>query len=430
MTITKNNFILIVLVVIPISMSFFSKLEVSNLFPFYKKIEELTLLLLIPIAVNGYFRIIKSKAWVYIYFFFFGYLVLGLISSFINKVGALQVIHQLIISIKYPYIIAVLFGLNNPIGFFYNYLKWAKVILVVSLVLIVWQFFGGNSYNDIFSSGLHGNTVILGDGIKGQRGAGVFTHPGQMAIFSGSLTIYFLSAYINRRNVKFSNATLWCLTSGATLILTFSRLEIFATVFALIVAFYLTAGGHSRYVMRILIVIFVTFIAILIYPVLDYIYTQSVPVDVLASFDPRIVFSVKGFEIASDHFPLGSGLGTYAGYVAAIYNSSVYMDYGFEIYYWYLEDTFMADTFWPHILGESGFFGLVFYCCSLVWIIYRATKVFSSDENQLMFARMTIASISLIIINSFASPDMTSVMSLAQCLIPISCLYFLEKGHA
>lgn len=69
-------------------------------------------------------------------------------------------------------------------------------------------------------------------------------------------------------------------------------------------------------------------------------------------------------DIALDHFPLGSGQGTYGSIPANTYDSKVYQDYQLE-YVWglskYDDMNFRMDTHWASILGENGVLGTILY---------------------------------------------------------------------
>ena len=69
----------------------------------------------------------------------------------------------------------------------------------------------GSSYDDFFSNGFHKNTLLLGGGVQQSRGVGVFSHPGQMAIFSGTLTIFFFYIFMSSKLFYYRNSFLWLL---------------------------------------------------------------------------------------------------------------------------------------------------------------------------------------------------------------------------
>ncbi len=78
----------------------------------------------------------------------------------------------------------------------------------------------------------------------------------------------------------------------------------------------------------------------------------------------RTLLLVRGFEIATDHFPFGSGGGTFGS--APSYQlgySDLYYYYGMNNIYGATRDhpSFLQDAYWGKILGQSGFSGTVVY---------------------------------------------------------------------
>jgi hypothetical protein len=97
--------------------------------------------------------------------------------------------------------------------------------------------------------------------------------------------------------------------------------------------------------------------------------------------NPRILLYTTSVEIARDYFPLGAGLGRYASPLSRDPDnfSPLYHHYGLD-HIWGLTPhypAYITDTYWPHVLGEIGVFGLVAY---IVYIgalgvgLWRATR--------------------------------------------------------
>ncbi len=86
----------------------------------------------------------------------------------------------------------------------------------------------------------------------------------------------------------------------------------------------------------------------------------------------RAVLFYNSFNVAGKDFPLGSGFGTYGSYASGKYYSPVYFDLGMEKIYGLGPDriSFIADTYWPMVLAQFGYFGLLL----MIWIIYRIVK--------------------------------------------------------
>lgn len=95
--------------------------------------------------------------------------------------------------------------------------------------------------------------------------------------------------------------------------------------------------------------------------------------------NPRLLLYVTSVDVARDYFPLGAGLGRYGSPMSRVDFSPLYAHYGLDRI-WGLTpeyDAYITDTFWPHVLGEIGVFGLIAY---LVFIgalglgLWRATR--------------------------------------------------------
>lgn len=76
---------------------------------------------------------------------------------------------------------------------------------------------------------------------------------------------------------------------------------------------------------------------------------------------PRLLFLEGGIQLYKDHFPFGTGFGTFGSSTAASHYSSIYYTLGFDsVTGMSPEDPrFLNDTFWPMIFGQLGFAGTV-----------------------------------------------------------------------
>jgi hypothetical protein len=96
----------------------------------------------------------------------------------------------------------------------------------------------------------------------------------------------------------------------------------------------------------------------------------------------RNAMYLTSFRLASDYFPFGPGFGVFGGFASQMYYSSIYYEYGLSRV-WGLSpeySRFMMDAFWPHVLGQFGFFGLAAFCMIFIGIwrpvlqVYRNAK--------------------------------------------------------
>lgn len=87
----------------------------------------------------------------------------------------------------------------------------------------------------------------------------------------------------------------------------------------------------------------------------------------------RLGMYIAGFHIAEDYFPFGSGMGTFGSLASIIKGySQIYFDYGVSKIGMNSPEAVargnytLLDTYWPHILGELGFIGMVIFLS--VWL--------------------------------------------------------------
>lgn len=87
----------------------------------------------------------------------------------------------------------------------------------------------------------------------------------------------------------------------------------------------------------------------------------------------RYQLLTKSVQIAIDHFPLGAGFATFGSYVSSQYYSPLYGIYGISNVHGLSagSGTFISDSFWPMILGQFGWLGLVCYGAVLLALFMR-----------------------------------------------------------
>lgn len=95
--------------------------------------------------------------------------------------------------------------------------------------------------------------------------------------------------------------------------------------------------------------------------------------------NPRLYLYQTSVDLALRDFPLGTGLGRFASPMSRNPYSPIYAEYGLNRIWGLtpLYDAYINDTFWPHILGEIGVFGLGAYIVFLGALgvsLWRATR--------------------------------------------------------
>ncbi len=136
----------------------------------------------------------------------------------------------------------------------------------------------------------------------------------------------------------------------------------------------------------------------------------------------RSQLSVKSVLIAKDYFPFGTGFGTYGSHVSGVNYSPVYTMYNMQNIHGLTkkDPSFISDTFWPMIIGQFGFFGLIIY----IYILYLIYKIihntYDKDEIDLYVAKV----ISLLYLIILSSSDSSFVNPAA---IPFAIIIGIKK---
>lgn len=123
----------------------------------------------------------------------------------------------------------------------------------------------------------------------------------------------------------------------------------------------------------------------------------------------------QAIAVANDYFPLGTGFATYGSAVTAQIDnySPLYYMYGLSTV-WGLAPgaaSFLSDTFWPTVLAQFGYFGLIAFVALLIALFVMCYKAGGSRLPVIcIFAYLLISSTSE---SSFFNP---SAVYLAMCV--------------
>jgi hypothetical protein len=125
----------------------------------------------------------------------------------------------------------------------------------------------------------------------------------------------------------------------------------------------------------------------------------------------RAAMMDAAFRIAAEHFPLGTGGGTFGSAASYQYGySQLYYDYGIYLLWGGSPEMpdFLQDVYWSKLIAEGGALGVTFYLLFLVscgvYIFYRDPNATSADEAM---RRLCLAFLLLILAISIASSPFT-----------------------
>ena len=135
----------------------------------------------------------------------------------------------------------------------------------------------------------------------------------------------------------------------------------------------------------------------------------------LAGRSARSQLFLTSLQILRDCFPFGTGFGTYGSDVAGSSYSPVYVRYGF------LQNSelqpgsaFFSDTFWPMILGQTGFGGTVFYTAALGLLFAKALRIRRIHRNAYAAVLFLLA---YLLISSTSEPTFCNTVSIPPAMI-------------
>ncbi len=118
----------------------------------------------------------------------------------------------------------------------------------------------------------------------------------------------------------------------------------------------------------------------------------------LDNVTPRALFLSNGIATANDYFPTGTGFSTYGSNMAKVHYSPLYRQYGFHNI-WGMnekEQQFLNDNFWPMIMGQYGWIGMLLYVAILV-------VMFKLINKQLLNKQLKIAGFSIFFLLLYSS---------------------------
>ncbi len=427
MSTIKRNFYFILLFVFPLLAEFLRKFELSkSILLFIKSIDELALILALPLAFRGFIRLVRNRYGFWVILFFFLYIMMGILSGIQEYVPLKQMLFQFALEMKYLLVICIMFGI--PLGslnwFVHRFFVFAKLVLLASIPLVVWQFSDPSTYHSFFLAGGDQGKFFLPDGTGLERASGVFWFTGQFALFSGISFIYFLFLYLEKKD---KNQMIWIILSFSLLLSTFSRGEIVGTMLGVAFVLFLTL----KRIRRILFIAILSCSLLIAYPIIKPFFVDAyhrLGLDAIQySIAPRTVYYYYSIVIAMKFFPLGSGLGTFGGYASVVFDSDIYRALGFDSFWWYNTKSAMTDTFWPHILGESGILGFLFFLSSLFFLIFISIKGVKNKNNALAISYSAVAAMILISFNSLTAPNFYLLINFSICVLLLNASVSLQR---
>lgn len=137
----------------------------------------------------------------------------------------------------------------------------------------------------------------------------------------------------------------------------------------------------------------------------------------------RALLYLTAWRIGGDRFPLGEGFGRYGGYISQARYSPIYDRYGLSRIYGLSPESpyYIQDTFWPHVLGEAGWLGVVAFGGMLLMFWRACTQLASRPPSAAVGALATLAAMILVegTVESVAAPIFEGSLFAFTIAVPI-----------
>jgi hypothetical protein len=145
--------------------------------------------------------------------------------------------------------------------------------------------------------------------------------------------------------------------------------------------------------------------------------------DPLAPTAARTVLYLTGVDLANRSFPFGAGFGRFGGYASQLFYSPVYDDYGISALYGLSPTTpyYLQDTYWPHVVGETGWIGGLVAAGMIVLLWRGVIRVALSHRDKWVQAMALGAGILLLeaVLESAAAPIFEGTLFAFAIAVPV-----------
>jgi len=376
-----------------------------------QSVDEVAVLLFLGVAV---FRVVLSKSVLKktpIDRYLIGFLLLAIISAYINQVPIEIATRGLYSTLKGLLMFYVGWYLGIRFKELDKFISFMIMIaVIISLISIIQFAITPQTFLKIV--GLDGFSFTRKWGMPS-----LFSHPANAAYFIAFFASFAVAELILYKNRKFRTLLVLTLLSIG-LILSNTRAAWFAWVGSIIIVMFLL---RSRRGIRISVVMFVIFsigIAILfmtsesVRTSLIHKYTSYVlsiqryvfgTYQLTTGIDYRFFAFFDGLRILADNFWFGVGPGRYGGWVAYEFNSPIYKEYNVFVLGTSLAQ---SDNFWIHLLVESGILGFAFFVLILQKIYKGYLQLYHQHPDTLVkrLALGSLISFLFVVIVGFFSP--------------------------
>lgn len=345
----------------------------------------------------------KSLRCIHAYWFFAAYAIIGMTSAVLNSVPPNIWLLSGFLFLKGPLLLLGILQIDWRRDDIPKIVRFSTVALLVVLLSALINAMAPEAWNWVVGR----QPVSYRLGIPSLTG--IFDHPVGLGSTMG---LAFLAILSYRRVVERSLVSLVLLIATAAVgILTFRRKSVASVLIVAVGTRLALPGLKAKSILLLSLVIPIALIAA--WEPLTQVVTSTYE-EYFTNIDStaRTTMTIDSVTLAAAAFPLGVGLGRFGSAVAASNYSPLYDELGYTRVYGMgpgERGGFLTDTFWPSVLAESGFLGLLFYLAGLIMLVYPAWQLMrrSPHPHVQWIGTVVVAWMGQMLIESIAAPVFT-----------------------
>ncbi|KXJ62259.1 MAG: hypothetical protein AXW14_00305 [Alteromonas sp. Nap_26] len=292
--------------------------------------------------------------------FYIGYLLYGIAISLANQKGMKIILVQLYHELKFFPMVMLFAVARCDEVWTSRTIKVIKPLIFLCILLIIFQAGAPGAYDALFKSGGHFEPGHLGGRLV-PRFVGWFWHPGQSALFF-TIAAVLISVEYHRGHIRFGHSLVFlCIVFVFCAIQRLELMLLFMALLALKVQ--RIFNFDYRFILSLIVFAFFTWL-------IGYLSWDKNNVwHVLENFEsPRVIFLVESVFVLFESDFLGGGWGTIGSHAAADV-AKVYEYNAMKDLWWIKLGQYFYDTYWPHVIGETGLPGYFLLLLSMTFMV-------------------------------------------------------------
>jgi hypothetical protein len=389
--------------------------------------------------VKELISVVRSDSLLLVSFVFFWlFMSFALVSALVPvnyEKSTMAILFQFVMNLKPYLILAFCFGVVKLYGdeVWRLISRLGKWLVAPMYICIALQFTMPSIFFTIFP---FVQASPLADGLFPSRGVGIFEYSSFLAAFSAFYTIFYFSVALCQQNQKLRIFDF--ILSGSYLFLllcAIQRQELVSLFCSLVVVFilYQRIGILKRSCIAAFILVGLSIIFLSLYGDMTSKEMETWGGNRFTAIThPRANLYDGAFNIAEDYFPLGSGLGSYAGIGSTKYNQDLLYKMGFGKMWWFDENrsNYLMDSYWANPIAEAGFIGAVcLFLHYIMLLVALGRRLYPIGNNVRPYSVVAFSSVLYILLTSATSPSFIEPRIIFFPFLTVACaLLFERKG--